>query len=79
MPLILNLPLVKVFAKVIETPPKYLIPEIIAVSVFGIYAVQLSVFNLLLMLGSGVPLSWHTANHEAQEEECGGRSLIHEL
>jgi putative tricarboxylic transport membrane protein len=54
MLLILNLPLVKVFAKVIETPPKYLIPGIIAVSVFGIYAVQLSVFNLLLMVGSGV-------------------------
>ncbi|NLI92608.1 MAG: tripartite tricarboxylate transporter permease [Peptococcaceae bacterium] len=54
MLLILNLPLVKVFAKVIETPPKYLIPGIIAVSIFGVYAVQLSVFNLLLMIASGV-------------------------
>ncbi|MBP2671688.1 MAG: tripartite tricarboxylate transporter permease, partial [candidate division NC10 bacterium] len=54
MLLILNLPLVKVFAKVIETPPKYLIPGILAISVFGVYAVQLSLFNLLLMVGSGV-------------------------
>ena len=54
MLLVLNLPLVKVFAKVIETPPRYLIPSIIAVSVFGVYAVQLSVFNLVFMIGAGV-------------------------
>lgn len=54
MLLVLNLPLVKVFAKVIETPPKYLIPGILAISVFGVYAVQSSLFNLLLMVGSGV-------------------------
>ncbi|KYZ75302.1 transporter [Anaerosporomusa subterranea] len=54
MLLILNLPLVKVFAKVIETPPKYLIPGIVAISVFGVYAVQVSVFNLFLMIGSGL-------------------------
>ncbi|MBP2637881.1 MAG: transporter [Firmicutes bacterium] len=54
MLLVLNLPLVKVFAKVIETPPKYLIPGIVAISVFGVYAVQGSVFNLFLMIVSGV-------------------------
>lgn len=54
MLLVLNLPLVKVFAKVIETPPKYLIPGIIAISVFGVYAVQSSIFNLFLMIGAGV-------------------------
>lgn len=54
MLLVLNMPLVKVFAKVIETPPVYLIPGILAISVFGVYAVQVSVFNLLLMIGSGV-------------------------
>jgi putative tricarboxylic transport membrane protein len=54
MLLVLNLPLVKVFAKVIETPPTYLIPGIIAISVFGVYAVQVSLFNLLLMVASGV-------------------------
>ena len=54
MLLVLNLPLVKVFAKVIETPPTYLIPGILAISVFGVYAVQVSLFNLLLMVASGV-------------------------
>lgn len=54
MLLILNMPLVRLFAKVIETPTKYLIPLIVAFSVFGVYAVQFSVFDLLLMMGCGV-------------------------
>ncbi|MCL6622272.1 MAG: tripartite tricarboxylate transporter permease [Syntrophobacterales bacterium] len=37
MLLILNLPLVKVFAKIILTPKKYLLPIIIAISIFGVY------------------------------------------
>ena len=51
MLLILNMPLVKVFAKVIETPAKYLIPLIIVFSVFGVYAVQYSTFDLMLDYG----------------------------
>lgn len=54
MLLILNLPLVKVFAKIIETPKQYLIPIIIAISIFGVYAVQVSTYDLLLLLGCGV-------------------------
>ncbi|MBS4211312.1 tripartite tricarboxylate transporter permease [Neobacillus rhizophilus] len=54
MLLILNLPLVKVFAKIIETPKKYLIPMIIAISIFGVYAVQVSTYDLLLLLACGV-------------------------
>lgn len=54
MLLILNLPLVKVFAKIIETPPKYLIPLIVAISIFGVYAVQLTIFDLMLLLSCGV-------------------------
>ena len=54
MLLILNMPLVKVFAKVIETPTKYLIPLIIVFSVFGVYAVQSSTFDLLLIMGCGL-------------------------
>ncbi|MFC4797800.1 tripartite tricarboxylate transporter permease [Neobacillus sp. GCM10023253] len=54
MLLILNLPLVKVFAKIIETPKKYLIPMIIAISIFGVYAVQVSTYDLLLLLGCGI-------------------------
>ena len=62
MLLVLNLPMVKVFAKVIETPPKYLVPCIAAISVFGVYAVQLSVFNLLFMVGMGVAAYYLSKN-----------------
>ncbi len=48
------MPLVKVFAKIIETPPKYLLPIIVAISVFGVYAVQYNTFDLLLLIGCGV-------------------------
>jgi putative tricarboxylic transport membrane protein len=54
MLLILNMPLVKVFAKVIETPSHYLLPIIIAISIFGVYAVQVNTFDLLLLLACGV-------------------------
>lgn len=54
MLLILNMPLVRLFAKVIETPTKYLIPLIIVFSVFGVYAVQYSTFDLMLIMGCGV-------------------------
>lgn len=52
--LVLNMPLVKVFAKVIQTPAKYLIPIIIAISIFGVYAVQAQIFDLILLLGCGI-------------------------
>ncbi|WP_066308121.1 tripartite tricarboxylate transporter permease [Bacillus sp. FJAT-29814] len=54
MLLILNLPLVKVFAKIIQTPKQFLIPMIIAISIFGVYAVQVSMYDLLLLLACGV-------------------------
>jgi putative tricarboxylic transport membrane protein len=54
MLLILNLPLVKVFAKIIQTPKQFLIPMIIAISIFGVYAVQVSTNDLLLLLGCGL-------------------------
>ncbi|WP_026575349.1 tripartite tricarboxylate transporter permease [Bacillus sp. UNC438CL73TsuS30] len=54
MLLILNLPLVKVFAKIIQTPKQYLIPLIIAISIFGVYAVQVSMYDLLLLLACGL-------------------------
>ncbi|WP_126428121.1 tripartite tricarboxylate transporter permease [Brevibacillus marinus] len=54
MLLILNMPLIKVFAKVIETPAKYLLPFIIAISVFGVYAVRLTTFDLMLLLLCGL-------------------------
>ncbi|MED3562646.1 tripartite tricarboxylate transporter permease [Bacillus xiapuensis] len=54
MLLILNLPLVKIFAKIIQTPKQFLIPLIIAISIFGVYAVQVSTYDLLLLLGCGL-------------------------
>jgi putative tricarboxylic transport membrane protein len=54
MLLILNMPLIKVFAKVIETPPKFLLPMIIAISVFGVYAVRLTIFDLILLVICGL-------------------------
>jgi putative tricarboxylic transport membrane protein len=54
MLLVLNMPLVRVFAKVIQTPKKYLLPIIIAISFFGVYAVQYTTFDLYLLLGCGV-------------------------
>lgn len=54
MLLVLNMPLVKIFAKLIDTPIKYLMPLIIAFSVFGVYAVQYTRFDLLLLIACGV-------------------------
>lgn len=54
MLLVLNMPLVRVFAKIIQTPKKYLLPMIIAISFFGVYAVQYTTFDLFLLLGCGV-------------------------
>ncbi|KEO84004.1 tripartite tricarboxylate transporter permease [Tumebacillus flagellatus] len=54
MLLALNMPLVKVFAKIISVPPKYLIPIIVAISVFGVYAVQTNTFDLMLLMVFGV-------------------------
>lgn len=63
MLLILNLPLVKVFAKIISTPKKYLIPTIIAISIFGVYAVQVSTYDLLLLLLCGL-LGYFFSKHD---------------
>ncbi len=54
MLLVLNMPLVTIFAKIIETPAKYLLPIIIAISIFGVYAVQFTTFDLMLLIACGV-------------------------
>ncbi|KPC77894.1 transporter [Thermoactinomyces vulgaris] len=63
MLLVLNMPLVKMFAKIIETPAKYLIPIIIAISFFGVYAVQVNTFELYLLIGFGV-IGYFLAKHD---------------
>jgi putative tricarboxylic transport membrane protein len=63
MLLVLNMPLVKMFAKIIETPAKYLIPIIIAIAFFGVYAVQVNTFDLYLLIGFGV-IGYFLAKHD---------------
>lgn len=52
--LILNMPLVRIFAKIISAPAKYLLPIIIAISVFGVFSVQNSIFDLWVLFGAGI-------------------------
>ncbi|WP_249650712.1 tripartite tricarboxylate transporter permease, partial [Lysinibacillus sp. D4A3_S15] len=54
MLLALNMPLVRIFAQIIETPNKYLLPIIVAISIFGVFAVQFATFDLFLLLACGV-------------------------
>lgn len=52
--LLLNIPLVKVFTKMLNTPLWALVPGIAAVSAVGVYAVHATTFDLILAVGLGV-------------------------
>jgi len=52
--LILNVPLVKVFVKLLSVPAWILLPGVTMVSFVGIYSLSGSYFDLLLMIGFGV-------------------------
>src|SRR5712664_3508027 len=54
MLLILNLPLVPVFAQVLRMPAYVLYPVILGISMVGIYASSGSLFDLLLLVGFGL-------------------------
>lgn len=54
MLLVLNLPLIGLFAKVAQMPPSYLIPVIVLASVLGAYGVNNNPVDIFLMLGFGV-------------------------
>ncbi|WP_237213114.1 tripartite tricarboxylate transporter permease [Falsiroseomonas oryziterrae] len=54
MLLVLNLPLVGIFARLLTVPPWVLYPGVIALSFAGVYAVSNSPFDLLLATGFGV-------------------------
>jgi putative tricarboxylic transport membrane protein len=51
--LVLNIPLVGVFTKVLSVPNWLLVPGIVAVSSLGVYAVHATTFDLVLMSGLG--------------------------
>ena len=52
--LILNVPLVKIFVRLLSVPPWILLPGVTMVSFVGIYSLTGSYFDLLLMTGFGV-------------------------
>ena len=54
MLLVLNLPLVPVFAQVLRAPVYVLYPLIIGISIVGVYAGSGSFFDLLLLAGFGL-------------------------
>jgi len=54
MLLILNLPLVGIFAKIVRVAPKYLMPTVLVLCVIGAYGDNLTLFDVWVMLGAGV-------------------------
>jgi putative tricarboxylic transport membrane protein len=55
--LILNLPLVGIFSRLLTLPNWILVPGILVLSVVGVYSTHASIASILLMLGIGV-LGW---------------------
>jgi putative tricarboxylic transport membrane protein len=54
MLLILNLPLVGIFAKIVRVSPKYLMPIILVLCVIGAYGDNNNMFDVWVMLGAGI-------------------------
>ncbi|OCP18317.1 MULTISPECIES: tripartite tricarboxylate transporter permease [unclassified Ensifer] len=52
--LLLNLPLVNIFARVLTVPNWLLVPGILVLSIVGVYSTHASVFSILLMLAIGM-------------------------
>ncbi|GAA3984515.1 tripartite tricarboxylate transporter permease [Comamonas faecalis] len=52
--LLINIPLVGVFASMLRTPNWLLVPAILAVSTIGVYSVHATTFDLMLMAVAGV-------------------------
>jgi putative tricarboxylic transport membrane protein len=54
MLLILNLPLVGIFAKIVRIAPKYLMPTVLVLCVIGAYGDNGTLFDVWVMLGAGI-------------------------
>lgn len=52
--LLMNVPMVKVFVRVLQVPPQILLPGVTMISFIGIYSLTGSYFDLLLMIAFGV-------------------------
>ena len=51
---LLNLPLVRLFVRILSVPTWFLMPAVVAISFVAVYAVNNSPFDILLMSGFGV-------------------------
>jgi len=51
---ILNLPLVPLWVKLLKTPPALLYPLVLAICVIGVYGVNTRMFDIYLMFGFGI-------------------------
>lgn len=54
MLLILNLPLVGIFAKIVRITPRYLMPTVLVLCVIGAYGDNGILFDVWVMLGAGI-------------------------
>ncbi|HDS1153930.1 TPA: tripartite tricarboxylate transporter permease, partial [Pluralibacter gergoviae] len=54
MLLVMNIPLIGLFTRMLTIPLWFLVPAIAAVSAVGVYAVHSTTFDLMLMVGLGV-------------------------
>ena len=54
MLLLMNIPLVGIFVRVLQVPARVLMPAVAMISFVGIYGISGSTFELLLMVGFGV-------------------------
>ncbi|MFC6686454.1 tripartite tricarboxylate transporter permease [Jhaorihella thermophila] len=52
--LLMNVPMVRIFVRILSVPPGVLLPGVTMVSFVGIYSLSSSYFDLLLMIGFGV-------------------------
>jgi putative tricarboxylic transport membrane protein len=52
--LLMNVPMVKVFVRILQVPPGLLLPGVMMISFVGIYSLSGSYFDLVLMIGFGV-------------------------
>ncbi|MCB2135605.1 MAG: tripartite tricarboxylate transporter permease, partial [Rhodobacteraceae bacterium] len=52
--LLMNVPMVRIFVKVLMVPPAVLLPGVTMISFVGIYSLSGSYFDLVLMIGFGV-------------------------
>jgi len=52
--LILNVPMVKIFSRLLEVPASVLLPGVTMIAFVGIYSLTRSYFDLLLMIGFGI-------------------------